>query len=328
MLKKLVPKRFGERSAHRNLRKLHDVDLHEGDILIAKVWGNDAWDAAFVRAAQATFSHVRGGSSQSEHVLLNCRDGGTYTVETLSRGTYISYQVERRDHVVYRCRDVELAREASRVGQLLAGVSKIAVGSQAGDGAEIIEARQGMAYAQHYNNKQAEIKYRNPVGIASTVFRTKSRGRNGNARIAHLSDLAYGGKSAAGVSMICSEFIAACYEIASDKLGTPPPFGAGVNPGAMTAKALEAVLNRNGSLFKLKGRYAGTKETPQSDREAAGRLMMAFRMICKEMGESVSVTDAYVQIQGDPALWDSYKDDAPDMNTWQKRIAQAVKLGI
>lgn len=328
MLKKLKPKRLGERAAHQNLPKLKARDLLEGDILIAKVWGNDAFDAAFVRASQAVFSHVRGGSSQSEHVLLNCLDGGTFTVETLSRGTCISYDVERRDHVVYRCSDRLLAREASRVGKALAGVANIFVGTDVGDSPALIDAKRGRAFAQHYDQKKAEVKYRNPVGMAASVFRSKRQGRFAEARIARLHDIAYGNKAATGIAMICSEFIASCYEVAAAQLDSEAPFGRGVDPRAMTAKALEAVLNRSGSLFKLEGRFAGTKLTPAVEKELLGRLITVYRLICSEMGQSISATDAYTQLTGDHALWIQYKHDAPDLQTWQQGIARAIQLNL
>lgn len=309
---KFLPRRFGEYKEHANLAQLLDSDLRAGDLLIAKEWTNHALDVAFVRTGQALFSHVRGGSSQSEHVLLNCLDGGPFTVEALSKGLRVADRVFRRDHVVYGCTNHALRTEAVRVAEALSGVNTITPDNIADyDDADMIEAKTAAAFELHYEAKKSVVKYRSGPGMAASVFRLKRQGRSAERRLVRLYDVVYGGKSAAGVKMVCSEFVASCYEVAALRLelttGTNPlPFGLGVDPRAMTAKALEAVLQRGNTCFRLAGRYRGTCPNTDegiTDEHRTARVMAGLYVLaCQELGRNVSPDDAYQYLTTHPLM--------------------------
>lgn len=253
----LAPRSFGEHKVHKQLRKLAATDLLAGDILIAKEWDLlRAKDVAFVRLGQAVFSHVRGGSNQSEHVLMVLEDGVEYTAESLSNGLLVRKGIYKRDHVVYGCDDDDLRKEAAQVALRLAGVQF---------GADNVD---------DYEQKNTKIKYRTMPGMAASVFRAKYAGSYCSARIDQLYKIAYLSRNAKGVRMVCSEFVASCYEVAAVRLNrginarVPPAKGLGVDPRGMTAKALEAVLNRAGSGFRLSGRYRGSVPMTQEQLAA------------------------------------------------------------
>lgn len=330
MPKNWIPRRFGEHKAHKHMRRLGHDDLLKGDILIAKEWENTDMDVRIIRTSQAVFSHARGGSSQSEHVLLNCADGRVYVIESLGDGLNIGNSVRPRDHVVYSCMDETLRQEVCKVAEALAGVADITpLHEDQGDTDELTTAKTFAAYAAH----KATVKYRSYPGLAQSVFRRKSQGRFANARLKKLYDVVYQGKSAAGIRMICSEFAASCYEVAALKIErvtgkNPLPFGVGVDPRAMTAKALEAVLQRSNTCFLMAGSYVGAAPPDPSEQAFIQKLAALYVNISREYGggQRMTVDEAYDVIVKDSEVWALHQHDVKSRDAWRKNIARAYDL--
>ncbi len=111
--------------------------------------------------------------------------------------------------------------------------------------------------------------------MAASVFRRKKQGKHALARIQKLYDIVYNDAPNQGIRMICSEFVASCYEVAALRLNEAMgesihPFGQGIDPRAMTAKAFEAVLHRSYSQFNFAGTYIG-KTTMTKPQEVANK---------------------------------------------------------
>jgi hypothetical protein len=207
--------------------------LETGDILIVKDFGNvrdSDSDSNFIRIGQAVFSHVRGGSAFSEHVLM-CRLGGTEnTVESVGEGLVKRSYVTARQHAVYRCTIktsgvARMGAEAVKVGLKLAGMA-------------------GIDEALPYGHGK----------MALSPFRLKYHGRFASRYVNDVYEFVYNKGPKRHSGMICSEFVALCYEVAGQKLLDHGVLD--VDPRAMTAKALEAMLNRSAD-FQLVGRYEG-----------------------------------------------------------------------
>jgi len=230
----LKPKMFGEKARFNALTPLPTNNLEMGDLLVVKELDSPLKsdsDANFIRFGQAVFSHVQGGTALSEHVLMITDNGVESTVEAVGDGVICRTYVTKRPHEVYRCKDPILAAEAVGVGLALSGGARV--------GAALMD------YG-HYK-------------IHASPFRLKRKILTANGRIRQLYDIAYNGASRDGVKMICSEFVASCYEVAALRLQTD---GLGYDPRGLTAKALEAVLNRS-TLFQPAGRYTGKGLTIQ-----------------------------------------------------------------
>lgn len=325
MTGKWTPRRFGEHKEHQHLHRLMDSDLYEGDILLVKEWSNTDSDVRFIRYGQAMFSHVRGGSMNTEHVILNCRDGSVFAIESLGDGLNIGNKVRRRDHVVYSCSDDRLRSEACFVAERLANVRNIQPADvDDSDTAEIREAKHQSAYAAH----KSSIKYRSGPMMAASVFRSKKQGRFAHARLQRIYDIVYKDAPQGALKMICSEFVAACYEVAALHLNARAgldlsPFGGGVDPRALTAKAFEAILQRPDSLFGLAGRYAGTEPLEANEHAALKRLADLYVATCRQAQKRLSVDEAFDVIFQDHATWIINKHDVVDRPTWRSRIAKA-----
>ncbi len=293
-LESLGPRRFGEHKWHDTLKRIDSTDMRAGDILIAKEWSNRALDVTFIRMGQAVFSHHSGASSQSEHVLINCEDGEVATVESVSQGLLISNRINMRDHVVYSCRDEDLRWEAVHVAETLAGKKKIET-SQDYNG----------NFRKYYEDSQAEVKYRSLPGMAASVFRRKSQGKRALARIQKLYDIVYGDAPNEGIRMICSEFVASCYEVAAMRLNERTnkeaihPFGQGIDPRAMTAKAFEAVLHGSYSQFNFAGTYIG--KDPMTNAQTEANKWFQLYEIAKNTSNNPQMTpeQAYQWFQTD-----------------------------
>jgi hypothetical protein len=98
--------------------------------------------------------------------------------------------------------------------------------------------------------------------MAASVFRGKFMGHFASQYVKQIYEFVYNRDAAkgAGLRMICSEFVAACYETAACKLSKDKGSkvtALNADPRALTAKALEAVLNRSNQ-FECVGRYRGS----------------------------------------------------------------------
>jgi hypothetical protein len=314
-LNSLGPRRFGEHKWHDKLKKIATTDLRGGDILIAKEWSNRALDVAVIRLGQAIFSHHAEASSQSEHVILNCEDGQASTIESLSQGLLISDRINMRDHVVYSCRDEDLRWEAVYVAETLAGKRKI-------DASNDYQGK----YRKYYDDGKSEVKYRSNMGTAATLFRRKHQGKGALARIQKLYDIVYNGGSIEGVRMICSEFVASCYEVAAMRLNERSdkepiyPFGQGVDPRAMTAKAFEAVLHRSYSQFSFAGTYIGA--APMTEAQLEADKWFNLYKVAKERTNNPQMTpeQAYQWFQTDKSGQNLTLDGLPSLAQFKQYL--------
>lgn len=232
------PRRFGEHKVHNKLKLNASTDLRAGDILIAKEWTPHNKESFVIPTAQMLLSHHGGASGASEHVLLVLEDGKPQVAEAVGGGVSIDVGVNMRDHVVYSCLDETLRWEAVFVAERLGG------------------AAIGGLNTETYDAGKSPVQYRKSVGMTSVLFRRKNKGSKARARIKRLYDYVYDNKPLGGARMVCSEFAVSCYEVAAEKLGMSV---FNVDPQAISAKALEALLmNRTGS-FRLAGRYIGSR---------------------------------------------------------------------
>jgi hypothetical protein len=252
------PMMLGEEQRFKaSYRSLSTKELKMGDILVVKDFGGpfeSGLDSFAVRSSQALFSHVRGGSAFSEHCILFARDEANdpvndeITVEAISTGVTVRQEVDPRQHLVYRFRGGDHAvRELMRMRAVEVGMT--------------LAGRNG-GRKLHYAGVNV-----GPLGIPTkkalvSFFRSQKRGRFANAHLDRLYDGVYGsGGQVPKVRMICSEFVATCYELAARYLWHqnqyPYEYCLGIDPRAMTAKALEAALNARSNLFRIVGRYQG-----------------------------------------------------------------------
>lgn len=330
MSKKWMPRRFGEHKRHANLHKMLDSDLYEGDILLVKEWSNTDSDVRFIRLGQAMFSHIAGGSSNTEHALINCRDGSVFVIESLGDGLNVGTKVRRRDHVVYSCTDDRLRSEACFVAERLADVRNItAIHLDDSDDDAMQDAKREAAYMQH----KSAIKYRSGVGMAASVFRSKKQWHFADKRLRRLYEIVYEGKKLGSLRMICSEFVASCYEVAALHIEkrtqqNPRPFGTGIDPRGMSAKAFEAVLQRPNTKFRMAGSYFGTEPLEQNELATLQRLVKVYIDVCKEAGQRISVDDAFSHVRNDRVQWVLNKNDMVDLPTWKAGIAKAYQLNL
>ena len=172
-----------------------------------------------IRGAQAAFSHAN-GSSNDQHALIMV--SATKTAEAGGKGVHSS-TVDTRAHLVFRITDALLAHEAAYVGSRLIGQG-------------------GVITPGKYN----------VMGAGTTIFRHKNVGPRAIAYLQCVYDIVYSDKRAKGPDMFCSQLVATCVEVAAMRLHR---HGLGVDPQAMSPKALEAAFKVHPGLFHLLGRY-------------------------------------------------------------------------
>lgn len=247
------PRRFREYSLHTHLRELADPDLRAGDVLIAKEWSPHSVESFFIPLGQALISHHTGASAASEHVLLVVDDSVAKTAQAVSQGVLISQGVNKRDHVVYGCTDESLRWEAVLVAERLGGAG-------VGETNEEVHAA-----------GRSPVNFRSRKGAATVLFRRKNQGRGANRRLQQIYDHIYDGKPLGNVRMVCSEFVTTCYEVAAMRLNEVQDRQVSVfnvDPRAVSAKALEALLRKTSGWFSLSGRYRGSVNyTKAQERE-------------------------------------------------------------
>jgi hypothetical protein len=275
------PRRFGEFKMHKNLRELSSADLRAGDVLLAKEWSPHNVESFFIPAAQAAFSRTWGASAASEHALLVVEDGEAKTAQAVSKGVLISTGINKRDHVVYGCDDEQLRWEAVLVAERLGGV---------GVGEENVEA---------YNAGQVGMKFRKAASLPSVLFRQKRRGKGANKRLQQVYDHVYGGQPLGDVRVVCSEFVVTCYEVAAMRLSEQsetPVKAFDVDPRAISAKALEGLLQVGSGPFRLSGRYKGTiPYTAKQEKEAEAARRAAWDNMSIGRKDENNVPDAVLR---------------------------------
>ena len=254
-------------------------ELCAGDILIAQELDgafSSEMDANFVRAGQAAFSHFgpsTTASATSEHVVMITDDGTQKNVESASKGVVVGHWLTKRKYLVYRYTgsDDHMPFKAVGIGMLLA--------------ADDLTVKEDEGF----------VKYAGYLKVAASVFRRKKAGHFASKRIERIlelcDDLQSGKKTRAdlrkeNLKMICSEFVATCYEVAAYK-----SLGKGllnVDPRAMTAKALEATLNGN-SDFTLQGVYTGKVNVDEVNM--SGLHYLTAEIIFRELSEGNKVLE-------------------------------------
>lgn len=178
------------------------------------------------------------GSCSSEHVILVASDGQEDVIECVGVGAIRRSFVSARPHVVYRYK----------------GEAKELIRKRVVEVAEWLSGNYSLENRTRLNRgmNDAQVNYASTVKTAGSVFRAKFRGLSSHRRIARIAEQ-FAANQQPRYKMICSEFAATCYEVAAWDCHALSPLG--IDPRAMTAKALEAVLNR--SEFKLVGSYEG-----------------------------------------------------------------------
>lgn len=218
-IEKMGPKELSEEQEYKKLPLAHQVQT--GDVLLVKVFGIDTKAGPnVIRAGQFMFSRAN-GSANSEHAIIMV--DSIRTAEAKGSGGVCSLTLDDRHHVVYRCLNVPLAREAAFVAQRLAGLDHILTPG-------------------HYNM----------VSCANSPFWSRNLGKRGHAFLQKLYDLVYSDQKGKGPDMFCSEFVTSCYEVAAMRLQT---HALDVDPQGMTVRAMEEELNRHPRLFRMLGRY-------------------------------------------------------------------------
>ena len=236
-------KRKNDEKKYNALAIKKTVDLERGDILIVKDFGGagEDPDSDYIRAGQALFSRMgKSGSATSEHAILVAEDHKANVFESAGSGVVSRSAVSSRPHLLYRYtgdRHNEVATEAVRVARYLCNGHSRESLSQIG------------------GTPDPSVDYASGGKMAASVFRSKHKGVFANRRIKSIHDAYLSGRDVRSLSlgMICSEFVATCYEVAAMVWGANSPMNA--DPRALTAKALQSVLNRRS--FDLVGSYRG-----------------------------------------------------------------------
>jgi len=234
--KKFQPRRFGEHKFHDRIHGVSVDELRIGDILIAREWSIHDADGSLQRSA----------TCPSEATLLVLRDAEEWTAESLYQGLKVRPKIRKRDHVVYGCTNRVLAREAALVAEVLAGLDP--------------DEQEGERPAP---KSPVVVKDRGNLGAVALTFGRMKPRRGASQRIQKIYDVVYNGASPEGLRLISPEFIVTCYEVAAYaiNLGRPdtaPIKAFGVHPWAVTGKALEALLMRPDTPFKLSGTFHGS----------------------------------------------------------------------
>jgi hypothetical protein len=206
----------------QNFDGLSDVDssaLIPGDVLILRQFAMDG-----VVRGQAIFSHNRqGGHCTARHAIIATANGnvvhavGASAVQARTAGIYSEYASNLDgSYVVFRPTNTALGAEAATVAERLAGG----------------------------NNGFGSWK------SVFSVFRRQSIGRYADQYLADLQTKVYGQGAMQSPKMFCSELVAACYEVAALQLSRN---ALGVDPRAMSVKALEAAIKHSGR-FVVQGK--------------------------------------------------------------------------
>jgi len=233
--KKFQPRRFGEHKFHDRMHRLSVDELRIGDILIAREGSIHDTDGSGQRSVPCS----------PESTLLGLRDAEEWTAESLYQGLKVRPKILKQDHVVYGCTNRVLAREAALVAEVLAGLDP-----------DELEGERPPAQSP------VVVKEHGHLGAVG-AFRRGKVARGVSQRIQKIYDVVYNEASPDGVRLICPEFIVTCYEVAAYaiNLGRPetaPIKAFGVHPRAVTGKALEGLLMRPDTPFKLSGMFHGS----------------------------------------------------------------------
>jgi hypothetical protein len=222
------------------------VSTIEGDIAICQEFSNyergqksrgKNIDNFAIRTGQALGSWMIKSSSNSEHAAIVCRGWGPggnpgqicdANVGDTSDGRKFRGVAARnwkpRPAYIYRCNSVKLRNEASRISQVIA--TRVGTGAQSG----------GRYDAGGATRCLWKMKY---VDAESTAF------------VDRCYDFAYhNGAKKLFPGMFCSEFVVVCYMVAArhercdlDNLN--------VDPRAISPKALQSLLERNGHFTRV-----------------------------------------------------------------------------
>jgi hypothetical protein len=215
-----------------SLPTFHDEDFLPGDVFIEKCYGAvESVNEAIIRAGQAVLSHVSNGSSNSAHALILLDPRYPMLIAEAAGGRGLRQETIRDGRfTVYRCTDKVVRELVVEVADYFTGIS---AGKGGGD--------------------YATLK------CAVCTLRSKELGVGAEQYLKNLLRL---WEQRGGLSgnqdlndMFCSEFVMAMYEVARmRKFGATGGLFGGVDPRAMSVKALEAQLNANAS-FQLLGAY-------------------------------------------------------------------------
>jgi hypothetical protein len=272
-----------KRGGYQDFLRNHQMavgELRRGDILLVKLYEDyQYWqdvdrlapyagmgkDGNSVLVAQAVFSHVKHGSATSEHVMLVADDGMEEVYESVCCGVIRSTRIYDRWHAVYRVvQNLQpLANEAARVAKQL--------GRQFDSTGKLMNVP-----PLPDEQTTASVGYRSKGGMAASAFRPRHAGRRCDTRLQRIYDIVYNNKQDLrnGLKMICSEFVATCYEVAAMRLNRPPLFN--VDPRAMTAKALEAALYRSASYITQVGIYQGSEPIVRRCATCRGKVRCMY----------------------------------------------------
>jgi hypothetical protein len=200
-----------------------------GDVFIEKCQSKipEKTTEATTRAGQAILSRVSNGSSNSAHALILLDPETMLIAESSGQDGPTQLVVRRGDFTVYRCMDRALRNRAAEVADYF---TKPSPGFTPG------------GYAR--------------VKCAQSPPKSKNLGPGGEQYLDNLANIwaSRGGLCGDQVcdDMFCSEFVIAMYELAHRRQDRSS-YLFGVDPRAMSVKAMEAQLNSN-ALFQLLGR--------------------------------------------------------------------------
>jgi len=222
----------------------NEVDLVPGDILIQKEFGGHGplkgEVAGRIRYGQALFSHVNGGHMDSENLSLvvdiapakdSAGNSFPYAKVVEAADVHLGvFNIDCRDKLVYRPKDRKWAKEAASVGERLCGL-------------------------RNDNYKILKSGYYSTDKAVKSICRSRQLKDNGRKFLKDLHSRVYAprlnNKPVRCPDMFCSEFVAACYEIAAIQLKIT---GLKLDPRALSPKALEGHMNKRKNLFTMLGR--------------------------------------------------------------------------
>ena len=238
-LKSADKKGIGPRAVNemKTFQKLPKVEVKPGDILIEKHFKNTDGVVKVIRVGQAMFSHMKGGSSNSEHMAIVWSvgaEGIPGTVAEANNGISVD-PWKHTPSTVYRCTDERLLRDIMVVAGALTKARMVnGVSAQTG-GYSQSKAWKSLLRSRKFGNRALKYVER----IWRIVYNL------GNAQP---KDFDKGSNMVP--SMFCSQFVTTCIEVAGYNQGRPV---LRCDPLAMSPKALEAILERS-TMFKRVGR--------------------------------------------------------------------------
>jgi hypothetical protein len=222
--------------------KYKEVDVVAGDILIHKEWGEHSFGkggiGGKIRYGQAILSHVHGGSMNSEHLAI-CVEGGEHPQVIEASDSFLAQRnMDLRDKLVFRAHSI-LADEAVFVARRLCGLDN------GGGRRQLVPGHYAMSKAKKSLLKNVKLMKQGKAFLDELYDDVYAMDKSPTPKRKRCPD------------MFCSEFVTACYEVAARKTKMP---AFGLDPRAMSPKAMEGHLKKRPLIFKEVGRAKITKD--------------------------------------------------------------------